>query len=70
MINGVADDMRKFSAPEASALRLLSRATTSALRIAANPEDKGYAFTSDFLASVLDDVLQNDVELIIRGDGI
>jgi|GEM_PF-2664669 len=49
------DHMKNLSATEASALRLLSRATTSALRIAANPEDKGYAFASDFLASILQD---------------
>jgi len=69
-MSGVADDMRKLSAPEASALRPLSHATTSALRIAANPKNKGYAFASDFLASILDDVLQNDVELVFRGGRI
>jgi len=49
-----------LSEPETSALRLMARATESALRIAANPEDKGYAFASDFLTSMLGDVLHNN----------
>jgi len=48
-----------LSEPETSALRLLARATESALRVAANPEDKGYAFASDFLTSMLDSVFHN-----------
>jgi|GEM_PF-3494907 len=73
LMNGVASEVGtllhteiaqtpNLSEPETSALRLLARATESALRIAANPQDKGYALASDFLGTLVGDYLEETTQ--------
>jgi len=73
LMNGVASEVGtllhteiaqtpNLSEPETSALRLLARATESALRIAANPQDKGYAFANDFLGTLVGDFLEETTQ--------
>ncbi|MFT3777547.1 MAG: hypothetical protein QM772_04570 [Ottowia sp.] len=64
MLNAEIAEMSRngsLSESQASTMRLLARATSSALRVVANPGDPAAGFASDFLGGVLGEAVRDEV---------